>query len=183
MVVFYSSASPSPGLCPHSFLYKILLSGCSGMVITASCGVATKTFLGIKGSQHSQVDSAGTGAARLSLMRDQKSPLSCNDGSGHQGAAMKSWDPCDFSSYSKLVQSLLIIPYSLVADSFSQTRIIYLFIHIYKIYDKYTPKIKKGLILLPQQQCLKQQMDCGCSASIYSLFRPLISFALKASGF
>lgn len=45
------------------------------MVITASCGVTTKTFLEIKGSQHSQVDSAGTGAARLCLVRDQRFPL------------------------------------------------------------------------------------------------------------
>lgn len=76
------------------------------MAITASCGVTTKTFSGTEGSEHSQVDRAGTGAARLSLVRKQRSCLSCRDGSGHQGAAVKNWDPWDSSSYSELAQSL-----------------------------------------------------------------------------
>lgn len=131
-----------------------------------------QNFFRMKGSQHCQVGSAGTGAARLGLVRDQSW-----DGSGHQETAMKGWDPCDFSSYSKLPQSP---PHHslLLTDQANLS-----FVHIYKIYNKHTPKIKKGLILLPRKQCLKQQMDCGCSTSIYSLFRPLISFALKTSGF
>lgn len=140
---FYSSAAPSPGLCPHIFLYKILLSGCSGMVITASCRVTTKTFLEIEGSQHSQVDRAGRGAGRLGLVRDQRSLLSCRDGSGHQGVAMEGCDPYDFSSYSQLVQSLphhslLLSSQQLLTDQANLS-----FTHIHKIYNKYTPKITR----------------------------------------
>lgn len=153
MVIFYYSASPSLGVCPHSFLYKLLLSGCSETVITASCWVITKrTFLAIKfeGSRRSLLEHGLADVVWWGTCCG--SPLGWRVGSGHRGAAAEGWGPHGFSGYSQLVQCPLGHSWLLLkaeVNSYPQSRLIFLLFTFTKYISNTLQKLKEGLILIP----------------------------------